>query len=568
MLQALNLLDDELHWKGEQTHLVFVGDILDRGPDDIKLLELVRRLQGEAQARNGKVHMLLGNHEAMNLAQDFRYVSEKGYEYFCDEEDPGTRNRMRKRFMRANRPGVCDDSLGSEECERKFHELYPHGFFGRADALGPDGRYGAWLMDQDAIIRINGFIFVHAGLVEDVAMLGYKRINRSLITSIRSYWEARGALESLGVIAPYSSFREVLVAADAVVTGRVNGKKKVAAEAVVDFARSLPVSVDGPLWYRGTSKEDERLERTRVFSSLEWLDGKAMVLGHSITESGNISSRFGGRVIRADVGLQSRGNRRALVISGEKISMFNPESGEYLQVEAEPLWGEANLHPASRIQPADLEEILIKSELEAVRPLRKDKSRPLLVSFRKQGVRVRGVFKDVKTRDGERYQHEIAAYLVDRVLGLGLVPVTVPRTLPREGQGSLQYFVDGALDRKLSQTYGLPMKFQMIVAPQREDAEVFDALIGNVRSEDNILNLPEEERIVLIDHAAGFSTESGIEPYFPKGECLLAPIMRSKLESLDMKRLESLLGEWIRKRQFKALVARRDALLAQCQAGS
>ena len=45
------------------------------------------------------------------------------------------------------------------------------------------------------------------------------------------------------------------------------------------------------------------------------------------------------------------------------------------------------------------------------------------------------------------------------------------------------------------------------------------------------------------------------------------PEMRSALESLDLDLLEEVLGKWIRKKQFKALVARRDALLEQCQAG-
>ncbi len=577
ILQSIELLDQELHWRGGETHLVILGDMLDRGPGDIQILDLARRLQGEAQAVNGRVHVLLGNHEAMNLVQDFRYVSKEGYEFFAATEDPETRNRMRKEYIQARLRERKNDPPMVAALERAFLEKYPPGFFGRAEAFGPNGKYAGWLMDQNVIIRLDETVFVHGGLVEDVAMLGYERINLELFASIRKYWKARETLVRVGAVTPFSSFREVWNVADSLVMGSANGKKRSAANTIIDFSASLVVMVDGPLWYRGTSNEDERLERGRVFASLKWLDSKVMVVGHSITDSGDISSRFGGRVIRADVGLHSRGSRQALVISDGKARRFDSETGEYHKIEAEPLWGEANMHPESRVLPDELARILVEWDVESIRPLRKGKARPLLVSFRKRGVRVRGVFKDVSERPQavpggkgmlrEKYEHEIAAYLVDRALGLGLVPVTVPRTLPDEGEGSLQYFLDGALDQKLLESYGLPDDYDDIIARQRIDAAVFDALIGNLRDENNILYLPEEGRIVLIDHAAGFSTEEGIGRFFPEGRCRLSPEMKSALQSLEMKKLGAQLADWLKKREFNALVSRRDTLLTECQDG-
>ena len=46
------------------------------------------RLQGEAEKVDGRVHVLLGNHEVMNMMQDLRYVSPEGFDAFRAEEDP------------------------------------------------------------------------------------------------------------------------------------------------------------------------------------------------------------------------------------------------------------------------------------------------------------------------------------------------------------------------------------------------------------------------------------------------------------------------------------------------
>ena len=41
--------------------------MLDRGPDSRKVMDLLMRLEGEASKTGGRVHVLIGNHEAMNV---------------------------------------------------------------------------------------------------------------------------------------------------------------------------------------------------------------------------------------------------------------------------------------------------------------------------------------------------------------------------------------------------------------------------------------------------------------------------------------------------------------------
>lgn len=57
-----------LHWADNNYVLVFNGDLIDRGPDNEGVLELVGRLIQAAPP--GRVRVTLGNHEAMLLARD------------------------------------------------------------------------------------------------------------------------------------------------------------------------------------------------------------------------------------------------------------------------------------------------------------------------------------------------------------------------------------------------------------------------------------------------------------------------------------------------------------------
>lgn len=68
LLKEAHLIDEHQAWSGGPAHLWFIGDLVDRGPDSIAVLNLVMRLQREAPASGGQVGCLLGNHELMMLA--------------------------------------------------------------------------------------------------------------------------------------------------------------------------------------------------------------------------------------------------------------------------------------------------------------------------------------------------------------------------------------------------------------------------------------------------------------------------------------------------------------------
>src|SRR5579863_3887269 len=74
LLKTAKLVDNRNNWIGGKTHLVMPGDFIDRGNNSRKVMDLLMSLEPQAQKAGGRVHALLGNHEAANLYGDLRYV--------------------------------------------------------------------------------------------------------------------------------------------------------------------------------------------------------------------------------------------------------------------------------------------------------------------------------------------------------------------------------------------------------------------------------------------------------------------------------------------------------------
>jgi hypothetical protein len=71
------IIDKKYNWLFGNGSLVIAGDVFDRGQDVTACLWLLYKLEQDARAKGGAVHFVLGNHEIMNLAGDFRYVQPK-----------------------------------------------------------------------------------------------------------------------------------------------------------------------------------------------------------------------------------------------------------------------------------------------------------------------------------------------------------------------------------------------------------------------------------------------------------------------------------------------------------
>ncbi|CAI2163068.1 11319_t:CDS:2 [Funneliformis geosporum] len=87
VLSLANIIDDKINWSNGNGILVQTGDIVDRGPDCLKIYKLFERLQKEAKVAGGMVINLFGNHELMNLELDWDHVTDEDIESFGSKKN-------------------------------------------------------------------------------------------------------------------------------------------------------------------------------------------------------------------------------------------------------------------------------------------------------------------------------------------------------------------------------------------------------------------------------------------------------------------------------------------------
>ena len=558
LLTAADLIDGDLRWSGGESHLVVTGDFLDRGDDDRPLMDLLRRLEQESVAAGGRLHVLLGNHEVMNLFRDTRYVSAAAYRHFAPEERKADRKAALGRFA------ALQGGDWSAKTFRAFNKKYPPGFFARQKSFNPDGEYGSWLLQLPAVVKINGVAYLHGGLSEDFAALGVDGINRRITDEVRQHLESRKALEREGVISRVMDFAQLGKAAERALEtrrGRRSVKLREAAQALLAAAANPILGALGPLWYRGNALQDERLERATIDRSLELLGATALVVAHSPTDTGRITSRFQGRLFRIDHGINGSRTPLALVAEQGEILVLDSSTRERTEPLRESPLGQLVSSTTAELPDQELYRFLSESPVIASRNVGRGSTRPRLMVLERDGEIRRGIFKTVESDTGtDRYQHEVAAYRLDRVIGLGMVPVTVLRTL--EGRvGSLQAWVEAAVDREAAQVYELEFFETERNVAQLALGEIFDALIGNASREPaDILCLVNREKVLLIDHSRAFSTSSDLPAQMGPAFSIPAPLAEA-LRGLNREALDMRLGELLSGAQIEALLERRDKIL-------
>ena len=422
-------------------------------------------------------------------------------------------------------------------------------------------------------------VFVHGGLTEHVAALGLDEINREIFADLRSYQEHRARFEAEGGTAPFSSFQELMNDAFAIQATSSDKKLQARIEAgkLRKFLDSLVIVPEGPLWYRGNSLEDERIERDRLEACLELLDASALVVGHTGTRTGRIQTRFGERLFRTDVGLVHNGAPQAIVFEEGKARVFDGQTETWIAAVVEPTHGEGERQDYPVVSDLFMERFLVKAKVQSFRELGRGSTRPLLLVLDGKDLNKRGLFKHVdcvvkvQAVDGselqmkDRHQHEVAAYKVDRMLGLGKVPVTVVRTLEDHGAGSLQSWIEGSIDNTEIDREAMSDSELTLLEGRLMRGRVFDALIGNPeRKQSDILHRPEADQIFFVDHSATFSISHELGPFLGDEGCFLDPDFEQALRSLSRERVDEELEPWVSNEQIRALMDRRDALLRQC----
>jgi hypothetical protein len=272
--RAAGLTDTLGHWTGGRTTLVQLGDILDRAPDSLKIVRNLQELQKEAPRAGGRVFVVLGNHEAMNLLGDFRYTTPEEFAAFAGPNSAALRDHVyqQNQALIEKAARATNPALTSPQIRDSWMAQHPLGWVEHKIAWSPSGELGRWATRNPAVIKIGGTLFVHGGLSAEYAKLPLDEINRRIQTAM-----------SRGDDGPSTILYDPL----------------------------------GPLWYRGLVIRDSDAQevRAKLAPATPQLDqgqelgavlaaygAQRMVIGHTPDLKG-IEIIGGGRLARIDTGI-------------------------------------------------------------------------------------------------------------------------------------------------------------------------------------------------------------------------------------------------------------------------
>lgn len=588
LLQSSGIVDNSLNWIGGTAHLVSMGDMLDRGAESRRVMDLLMRLQEQALAQGGRVHVLAGNHETMNLVGDLRYVSAGEFSAFSGTESAQLRSQAYQQFIvqQSGAAALSFLSGGVNAAERgsskqlEFDELYPQGYFGHRSAFAPEGRYGRWLLSLPAIIVINATAFVHGGLPAVTATAPLDELNRSYHTDLRRFFELwrllieagvltqdsiltnrRLARQALRIAEPSTCTREERQACArergrATDQQRSPGPEVLAALKELLALQSSPMfGTTGPLWYRGSVRCKPILEMPVLRAALDNLGAERVVVGHTPTNDRRVHQIRDQRIIMLDTGMVAApydGRPAALIIAKGDIEVL------YLNPHARSAPLEGGGTGAYPLNDTQLRQALHEGEI-----LAQEKgwfANVWNVELQYLGVTLAARF--FPANEQATSQRELAASRLDELLGFGLVAMTVEREINGQA-GVLQLAYPDFLTESQRWRQRIEASGACDVPIQRQLLEVYDLLIANAaRSSANMGYLNPGWNLQASGHGKAFGLLHTLPGSAGQAHFELPVTVLEALLELDAANLYAALAQQLDAGQITALLARRDAILA------
>jgi hypothetical protein len=223
-------------------------------------------------------------------------------------------------------------------------------------------------------------------------------------------------------------------------------------------------------------------------------------------------------------------------------------------------------------QGPELEQFLARARIADMEKIGTGVTNPEKATLELNGITRYGVWKVIDEQKSgvtsmsrgfeiefqDSWRTEIAAYELDKLLGLGMVPATVERTFNGR-KGSIQYWVDlvmpeaERIKRQIRPTDTRDWGEQMF------KARLFDNLIYNTDRHLNNMLITEDFKLRLIDHSRTFRTFDVLNE--PDALQRFSKSLLARLRELDEPVLKERLGEYLSSIQIRAILKRRDAIL-------
>ncbi|MDH3628207.1 MAG: metallophosphoesterase [Acidobacteriota bacterium] len=560
ILQEIGLIDSDRNWTGGQSCLVQTGDYVDRGERSREVLDLLMKLEEQAA---GRLVVLLGNHEIMNIVGDLRYVREGEFTAFAAEETTAERDAGFQSFRTL--PAV--QRLAEKEQRAKFESDFPAGWFAHRRAFSPEGRYGAWLSSKRLVAQILDSVFLHGGLSLRDATTGVDALNENMRRDLRRYLDLRKQLAAGGIVhalVPYGDAWKTASAWLESASSRGAARKELV-EGFLSLREAAIFRGDGPVWDRRLALEAQGAYEETVTKILDAVGAKRIVVGHSVTPDGLIDGRFSDRVFAIDTGagpaydgqvstleITPQGGTRAIYI-GRATTMSRPDQG----------W---------------LEQALLNGDVVESRPIGVGVTGANKLRLEWDGVSLSAAQKTVEIEERgikkfsdkvefnftDSYRYERAAYVLDQLLGMNMVPVAVHRKIGTD-EGAVIEWIEDCITEEHRIAHDLKPEDPSLITQGESMLNLFDALIFNTdRNRGNLLWTHDWE-LYLIDHSRAFRQSKKLPKTFMDVTVWLPRRVHERLKNLSDETLLTELDGLLDRTRIKAIMKRRDLILAKIE---
>jgi len=545
----VGLVDENLHWSGGKAHLVQTGDIMDRGDRAKEILDLLIRLEKEAEAAGGKVHVLLGNHEEATITGISLgypdYVSPRQFVSFLSKSFRKAREKQYiSRLPAAEQAKVkaLGEDLGNNPQLLDFWTGILSDIRNRKEQIASlaytqnfNWTYGRWLVKKNTVIKINDIIFAHGGINLEHSTWKLKDLNEVFRLELGAY-----------VLHPEAP--------------RLGGQP---------FTPRLVYNPQSPLWYR----QDDIASQEEVDKILANLGASRMVVGHNFLGSGGGSpivlqvedvARFQNKVWMIDTGIgysDLGGILYALIIEDGKFNFYSSP------VEAAAGNSEESPVIEGPQTPGEVEKFLRESMPQVVVPGSAGRTDPWKVRLEANGITRWAQFKYINRPRPDpipdSFNYESAAYELDKYLGLDLVPPAV-RKMIKETFGSLQIFVEKAIREADLKRDNLMLGDPEVFEWQMADLKVFENLVYDKCGNDkDTLIQKETGKVYRVDFSEAFPPENRTIPGCEILRC--SRRLYQRLLEWEQETVTVFLSTYLNEEEIRALHARRDAIIRMIQ---
>jgi hypothetical protein len=240
----------------------------------------------------------------------------------------------------------------------------------------------------------------------------------------------------------------------------------------------------------------------------------------------------------------------------------------------------AQFTPEEITQREEIEEYLKTAKIVKAEDIGEGVTKPIRLYLEKDGNKNSGCWKNPEgLRDGhlEGWQYEIAAYQMDKLLGLNMIPPTVERSYDGR-KGSLQLWIVTPHSLLDIMNKNIPMPATgpdaVKVSKAKYLARAFDSLIGNEDRTQQNIRYTEDWRTILIDHSRSFRSKKKYCKRLMYGKNglkekqlfrRLPRVFVEKLKGLDFEIIKQAVAPYLTDQEINAIIARKKLLLEEIE---